>query len=374
MARVIHARLCMDRKTKHVVARVQPGEIAVVHHEDLDEIAARGLIDKKVKAVVNTACSMTGRYPNKGPFLLWQSRIPLIDIEAKHVWHQWKEDEYLKVKGSVVLYKDDQYHGTCWTGDLIVKQLRASTENVAHELSIFLENTLDFAEREKDYFLGPIPNVPIRTKLAGRHALVVVRGSGYVEDLQTVRTYVRDRCPVLIGVDGGADALLEAGFRPDIIVGDMDSVSDRALSCGADLIVHAYINGDAPGWKRMEQLQLTERAHRFAFPGTSEDIAMLLAYAQGAELIVAVGTHTHMVDFLEKGRRGMGSTLLTRLRVGDRLVDAKGVSQLHQSRISWKVAWLVGAAFVMPLLALFAVNASLRTVIRFLIWKVRLWF
>jgi uncharacterized membrane-anchored protein len=167
--------------------------------------------------------------------------------------------------------------------------------------------------------------------MGGRHVLIVVRGFDYREDLAHLRSYVRDIRPVLLAVDGGADALLEFGLRPDIILGDFDSVSDAALRCGAQLIVHSYRGGQAPGAARLESMGL--EYDTFSPTGTSEDAAMLLAFEKGAELIVAVGTHVSMVEFLDKGRAGMASTFLTRLKVGQLLMDAKGVSKLYQSRI-----------------------------------------
>jgi uncharacterized membrane-anchored protein len=175
----------------------------------------------------------------------------------------------------------------------------------------------------------PMPDLPV--DLTGRHALVVVRGFDYKEDLAHLRSYVREMRPVLIGVDGGADALLEVGLKPDVVIGDFDSVSTAALQAGAALVVHAYPGGQAPGAERLDDLGLPYEV--LEAPGTSEDIAMLLAYEKGAELIVAVGTHASMVEFLDKGRQGMASTFLVRLKVGPLLMDAKGVSKLYESRV-----------------------------------------
>jgi uncharacterized membrane-anchored protein len=182
--------------------------------------------------------------------------------------------------------------------------------------------------------------------------LIVVRGYHYKEDLVALRPYIREYRPILVGVDGGADALLEMRLKPDMIVGDMDSVSDAALQSGAELVVHAYRDGRAPGLERLERMGL----HAIAFPatGTSEDVAMLLADDKGAELIVAVGTHATLVEFLDKGRAGMASTFLTRLRVGGKLIDAKGVSRLYRSRIP---IWMLG------LLLLAGITAVLMTVL-----------
>ena len=200
------------------------------------------------------------------------------------------------------------------------------------QLEAFAANTMEYLRRERDLLLDGVGVPDIRTELEGRHALVVVRGYHYKEDLQTLKHYIREYRPVLIGVDGGADALIETGLKPDMIVGDMDSVSDATLRCGAEIVVHAYRDGNAPGLERVRRLGIEPVV--FPATGTSEDVAMLLADDKGASLIVAVGTHATLVEFLDKGRSGMASTFLTRLRVGGKLVDAKGVSRLYRSRIS----------------------------------------
>src|SRR5229473_688085 len=184
----------------------------------------------------------------------------------------------------------------------------------------------------------------LRTNLDGRHALVIARGYRHREDLNTLRAYIREFKPVLVAVDGGADALLEAGYRPQLVVGDMDSVSDRALTCGAEIVVHAYADGAAPGLERVQSLGIESAL--CPAKGTSEDVALLLSDELGARLIVAVGMRTTLVEFLDKGRAGMASAFLTRMRVGDKIVEPKGVSRLYQSRIStaWLVLLIVAAA------------------------------
>ncbi|MNW54376.1 hypothetical protein D3C74_319740 [compost metagenome] len=191
---------------------------------------------------------------------------------------------------------------------------------------------MDYMRRERELLLDGVGVPDIRTVIEGRQVLIVVRGYHYREDLATLRPYIKEYRPILIGVDGGADAIIDAGWKPDMIVGDMDSVSDRALACGAEIVVHAYRDGKAPGLERVQALGVEPVV--FPATGTSEDIAMLMADDKGAELIVAVGTHATLVEFLDKGRSGMASTFLTRLRVGGKLVDAKGVSRLYQHRIS----------------------------------------
>src|SRR5690606_17168553 len=233
----------------------------------------------------------------------------------------------------------------------------------------------DYLRRERELLLDGIGVPEIDTVLEGRQALVVVRGYHYREDLVTLRPYIREYRPVLIGVDGGADAILEAGWRPDIIVGDMDSVSDKALGCGAEIVVHAYRDGRAPGVDRVIALGVPHVV--FPATGTSEDVAMLLADDKGAELIVAVGTHETLVEFLDKGRSGMASTFLTRLRVGGKLIDAKGVSRLYRHRVSNRqVALLIlaGLAALMAALAVTPVGRAFFAVVLARIDDILSWF
>lgn len=369
-----------DQKTKHLIPRLQAGDIAVLAHEDLDEMAARGLVEAQVAAVINTCCSMTGRYPNRGAMLLLHAGIPLIDVREREAedgsptfMENVQEGEYVTIlDGSI--YARDRYitQGVVICREDIVYRMDQATKNTTGELHRFLENTLHHASREKNFFLDQLPKPSLRTNMQGKHTLVVVRGATYREDLRAVSHYIMEQKPVLIGVDGGADALLQAGFKPDVIVGDMDSVSDKALQSGAELVVHAYMDGMAPGMQRVERLGL--QAHSFPAPGTSEDVAMIIAHELGAELIVALGTHTNMVEFLEKGRKGMASTMLTRLRVGAKLVDAKGVSQLYQTRISWLGLIGVTAAALLPTTVLAAVNPVIRNILRVLYWKIKLFF
>jgi uncharacterized membrane-anchored protein len=194
--------------------------------------------------------------------------------------------------------------------------------------------------------------------------LIVVRGADYREDLSTLRRsgYIQELHPILIGVDGGADALLAEGAKPDVIIGDFDSVSERALRCGAKLIVHGYTDGRAPGAKRLDDLGLEYTV--FAAAGTSEDIAMLLAYERGAELIVAVGSHSHMIDFLDKGRAGMASTFLVRMKVGPILVDAKGVSRLYKQQVRKGDLALLVLSAIFTLVVITMVSEPVRLVLK----------
>jgi uncharacterized membrane-anchored protein len=331
----------LDRRTKSLVNRLCPGDIAVIDHADLDLTGADALIGRQVAAVVNAAPSISGRYPNRGPQHLLDAGIPLVDDCGPEVFDRVKEGQCVRLEGDT-LYLGDQVvaKGRQQDAGSVAAAMAEAKVNVAAEIEAFATNTLEYIKHEYPLLIDGIGIPELQTRLDGRDALVVVRGYHHREDIATLRSYIRDRRPVMVGVDGGADALLEAGYRPQLIIGDMDSVSDGALNCGAEIVVHAYPDGSAPGLTRVKALGLDPVLCPAA--GTSEDIALLLADEMGASLIVAVGMHNTAIEFLDKGRSGMASTFLTRLRVDDKVVDAKGVSRLYQSRIA--------ASAVIPLL------------------------
>ncbi len=340
----VAGKALVDRRTKDMIRRLEPGDIAVIDHVDLDRVAADGLIEAGVIAVVNASESISGRYPNGGPIRVVRAGIPLLDAAGEDLLDRVRDGDVLRI-----------VDGEIWRGDELLATAKVLTEPeiesamedaraaIGVELERFADNTLEYVRREARLTFEPLTLPPLRTAFVTRHALVVVRGHDYRSDLAALRSYIREYRPVLIGVDGGADALLEVGLKPDVIIGDFDSVSERSLRCGAELVHHVHPDGRAPG--RENLVEWGVEYHEFVAEGTSEDVAMLLAYESGSQLIVAVGTHATMVEFLDKGRRGMASTFLTRLRLGPALVDAKGVSRLYEGRVRrLDMLLLVGAA------------------------------
>jgi len=341
----------VDRRTKSITNRLNPGEIAIIDHSDLDRVSAEELIRRKVSAVVNASLSITGRYPNLGPQLLLDAGIPVIDGAGPDVMLRVTDGTVVRLDEET-LYVGDQVvaKGTPLTQESVEAAMTEARSLVAVQIESFAANTLEFLRREHSLLTDGVQAPEMETDMAGRHALVVVRGYHYREDLAALRPYIREYKPVMVGVDGGADALLEAGYLPDVIFGDMDSVSDEALCSGAELVVHAYPDGRAPGLARVHELGLD--GVTLPAPGTSEDVALLMADAKGASLIAVVGTHHTLEEFLDKGRPGMSSTFITHLRVAGKLVNARGVHQLYQSRISgWSLLVLVLAAAVTVLVA-----------------------
>jgi uncharacterized membrane-anchored protein len=336
----------LDRRTKNLTKRLRPGEIAVIDHVDIDRVSADALVSCRVAAVVNAAPSTSGRYPNLGPEILLAAGIPLLDGVGDTVFGELKDGDLVRLDGDT-LYDGERViaKGLPQDEETIGAAMAEARAGLATQLEAFAANTMEYLLKERDLLLDGVGVPEIRTRIEGRHALIVVRGYDYREDLRALRPYIREYRPILIGVDGGADALVENGYKPDLIVGDMDSVTDEVLRSGAEVVVHAYADGHAPGLQRVQDLGV--EAVVFPAAGTSEDVAMLLADEAGAQLIVAVGTHATLVEFLDKGRQGMASTFLTRLRVGGKLVDAKGVSRLYRQRISaWSLVLLVLATLI----------------------------
>lgn len=360
----------VDRRTKDLIRRLHPGDVAVIDHEDIDRIAAEGLIERRAGAVVNAARSMSGRYPNVGPLLLAAAGIPLVDDVGGQVLDVISEGQQVRIEGGQLAVGGAVVaRGQRQSMESLEQAYQAARLSMGGELERFAENTLEYLRREHHLLTDPLPMPDLEVDLRGRHALIVVRGFDYKNDLAHLRSYIREIRPVLVAVDGGADALLEFGFKPHVIIGDFDSVSTVALRGGAELIVHAYPGGEAPGSARLDDLGLKYKV--LAAPGTSEDVAMLLVDDKGADLIVAVGAHASMVEFLDKGRSGMASTFLVRLKLGEKLVDAKGVSKLYEGRVRKRdLAYFLMAAMLCFMVVYFTiVPAIYRSSVSFLLGR-----
>lgn len=369
----LSGKAILGTKTKEILPRLDAVTIPVIDHENLDRITAETLVEAGVNAVVNAAGSATGQYPNMGPFILARAGVYILDGVGKKVFERISTGDEIELRGDGV-YKDGELVavGEHLDEEGAERRLRESREVVGAALESFAQNTVEFMRNEQDLLFSKLA-VPadLAREMRGRHVLVVVRGYDYRQDLAALRTYLREVRPFLIGVDGGADALLEAGWKPDLVFGDMDSVSEVGLRVAHRILVHAYPDGYCPGLQRVREAGI-ESAETLRAPGLSEDVAILIAEQGGAELIVAVGTHVGLVEFLDKGRKGASSTFLTRLKVGARLVDAKGVSKLYPSRVSvWQLVALVVAALIAVSAIVYSSN-SLADIFQVLAIKLRL--
>jgi uncharacterized membrane-anchored protein len=325
-----------------------------------------------VAAVLNAAPSSAGRYPNAGPLMLAQAGIRLIDAPDAGLFDLLKDGDKVRIVGDAVFLGDEEVlRGRVLQVPELERQMQEHRERIDEALGEFAENTVAHVREETDLLTGNVAFPPTRASFRDRHALIVVRGDRHRRDLKALRAYIRDVRPLIVAVDGGADGVLEAGLKPDVILGDMDSASDAALHCGAELIVHAYPDGGAPGRERLLEAGLEHQVVPAA--GTSEDVAMLMAHEKGAALIVSVGAHFNLIEFLDRKRGGMSSTFLTRLKIGERLVDAKGVSRLYNPSSTLAPLALFGVAFLILLTILIITSPALNDVFELIWLKIRIW-
>jgi uncharacterized membrane-anchored protein len=384
IGRTVAGPVRAGRRTKLLVKHLTRGDVALIDHLDIDRVSAEELIAAEAVAVLNTRSSSGGSYPNMGPQLLVEAGIVLVDLRDDSLFDLVSEGDPLVIriaprasrgepgraeilrKGAVLA------HGEVLDLDRVCAQTEARRKEIGEALERFAHNTIEHMREERELLAGRIQLPRFTTDFRDRSTLLVVRGVGHQRDLRALRPFIRDKRPVLVAVDGGADALLEAGLKPDMIVGDMDSAGEQALRSGAELVVHSYPDGRAPGRHRLEQMDLPFKL--VPAPGTSQDVAMLIAAEKGARLIVSVGSQFNLVEFLDRNRKGMSSTFLTRLRVGEILVDAKGVSRLYQPRPGTKPLLMVVAAGLLAVVVMVGATPALRDVAELLWLKIQMLF
>ena len=351
LATPVQGRARLGRKTKALVKRLGPDDIAVIDHADIDRIAAEDLVASGVRGVINLSPSSTDRYPNSGPLLLVRAGVCLVDVPGAPLFDELRDGDEIVISGGGDVRRGSEVvaRGERLALAGLEEQHTLQRARIDRAIADFAANTAEHVREEGELLAGEFDLPRPRTSFQDRHVLIVVRGTTYRSDLRTLRPYIHDVRPVLVGVDGGADALLEEGLEPDLILGDMDSATDAALRSGAEVIVHAYRDGRAPGSERLDTMGVEHLVAPAV--GTSQDVAMLLAYENGAELIVSVGAQFNLVEFLDKNRAGMSSTFLTRLRIGEILVDAKGVSRLYNPGVSGRLIWIfLGVAILLTLI------------------------
>ena len=371
-AEAIRGTARLGHRTKHLVKRLGPGDVAVVDHVNIDRIGAEELIETGVCAVLNASESSNGRYPNAGPLMLARAGIRLIDAPGADVFELLRDGDTVTIEGGTVSVDGSEVlSGRVLGVAELERQLERQRERIDEALAEFAENTVAHVRQETDLLTGSVEYPATRASFRDRHVLIVVRGDRHRRDLKALRAYIRDVRPLVVAVDGGADGVLEAGIKPDMILGDMDSAGDEALRCGAELIVHAYPDGRAPGRDRLLELGLEHSVVPAA--GTSEDVAMLMAYEKGAALIVTVGAHFNLIEFLDRNRGGMSSTFLTRLRIGEKLVDAKGVSRLYTSSSPFGPLALFLVVFAILLIILVITSPALNDLSQLIWLKIKIW-
>jgi uncharacterized membrane-anchored protein len=346
----------VDRRADALLPRLRRGDIAVLDQVDLDRATADALVAAEVAGVVNASPCISGRYPTLGPEILVNAGLPVLDGVGADVFRAVKDGAKLRLDGETLYAGTGEdapvlAEGRSQTVETVAAQLMEAKAGLSTQLEAFAADTMEYMKRERTLLLDGVGVPEVDTRIEGRHVLVVARGYDYREDLISLRHYIREFKPVLVGVDGGAEALVEAGYVPDLIVGDLQTVSDAVLRGGAEVVVRADPDGRAPALERVQDIGVDAVA--FPSSGRSEDVALLLADAHGAELVVTVGMHATLLEFLDRGLSGTASTFLVRLKLGGTVVDAKAASRLHRSRIS------AGALLLLIFVTLVAVGVIL---------------
>ncbi len=342
----------VSRRSDTLLGRVGHRDIVVIDHVDIDRATADALVKAGVTAVVNASQSISGRYPNLGPEILIASDIILIDGVGEKIFGRVKDGAKIRIDGGTVyLGEEPVAEGTEQTAESIADQMIEAKTGMSAQLEAFSANAIEYMKRERTLLLDGVGIPEVATDLTDRQVLLVAASADTKSQLKSLKKYISDFRPVLVGVDGGADALRAAGYKPDIIIGNPEAIDSETLRCGAEVVIPAHTDGHAPGLERLQDLGVG--AVTFPGSGSTEDLALLLADGREASMIVTVGMRATLIDLLDRGRGSTAATFLVRMRVGHKVVEAPAVAALYRSRISWwVVAMLIIAAAVAIVVAL----------------------
>lgn len=327
----------VDRRTSALVNRVGRGDVVVVDHVDLDRATAQELVDRQVVAVLNAGPMISGRFPSQGPKVLAAAGVVMVDELGPELFTVMRDGDQVRVdEGTVHARKDRTLEGRLLDAGVVEAQMLEAAAGLGHQLDSFTHNSTEFLRREQELLLHgegvPVPS----TKIADRPAVVVVAGEAYETELRSVRRFVAEQKPVLIGVDRAADALVKARLKPDIVVISADAHDDElpsaaTLKAARDVVLLVDRGASRTVAERFSKIGVQPLP--FTSSATTEDAALILADAGEASVIVGVGMHATLSDFLDRQRAGLASTYLTRLKVGPRLVDAAAVPTLYSGRV-----------------------------------------
>ena len=343
----------VSRRSDALLGRVGPKDIVIIDHRDIDRATADALVRAGVTGVINAADSISGRYPNLGPEILVASGVLLVDGVGQEIFGRVKDGAKIRVDGNAVYTGDNLLaEGVEQTTESIADQMIEAKTGMSAQLESFAANAIEYMKRERTLLLDGVGIPDLHTELKGKQVLMVAASADTKAQLKSLKKYIADYRPVLVGVDAGADALRSAGYTPDLIIGNPESIDSQTLRCGAEVVVPAHVDGHAPGLQRLQDLGVG--AVTFPGSGTTEDLALLLADCHEAALIVTVGIGATLTDLLDRGRGGAtASTFLVRMRVSNKIVDASAVATLYRARISW---WVV---LFLVLAAAAAITAAL---------------
>lgn len=347
----------VDKDTTRLLRRIGPGDVVVCDELDLDRTTADLLVEAGVAAVVNASPFISGRYPNLGPEVLAAAGIELVDDAGKEVFARIKDGAKVRVHEGVVYAGERELaEGDELTDTDVTSRMLAARSGLVDHLEAFAGNTIEFIRVESPLLIDGVGIPDVEVNLNNRHVVAVSDGADHAEDLKRLKPFIKEYAPVLIGVNRGADALVKAGYRPDLVVGDPEMITTNTLRSGAQVVLPAAPDGHAPGLERIQDLGIG--AMTFPATGSAADLALIIADHHGASLIVSVGHSASLEEFFDAGRRESNpSTFLTRLKVGNKLVDGKAVATLYRSRgHGGAIALFILAALVAVVVAVLVSN------------------
>ena len=348
----------VDRNIDRLLRRVCPGDIVVLDILDLDRITADALVEADIAAVVNASPSVSGRYPNLGPEVLVNNGVTLIDETGPDIFKKVKDGSKIRLyEGGV--YSGDRrlIRGTERTDHDIADLMREAKSGLAAHLEAFAGNTIEFIRSESPLLIDGIGIPDIDVDMRRRHVVIVSEEDSAADDLRSLKPFIKEYQPVLVGVGQGADVLRKAGYRPQLIVGDPDQISAEVLKCGAQVVLPADADGHAAGLERIQDLGVG--AMTFPAAGSATDLALLLADHHGAALLVTAGHTANIETFFDRTRsQSNPSTFLTRLRVGEKLVDSKAVATLYRNHISGGAIALLALTMLIAIIVVLWVSRT----------------
>ncbi len=323
----------VDRHTRQLLARLRPGDVAIVDHLDLDRATAQALVDSGVVAVVNAGAMISGRHANLGPELLVAAGVLVLD-GAGQAALQIREGTLVRLhegelfSGDTVLASGEPLDAAA-----VTTQMQAARRGMVAQLATFTHNSTEFLQREESLLLHGegLPGLP--SKLSGRPVVVVAPGADSASELKGLRSFVREQRPVLIGVAEGVQLILDAGWTPDVLVldGHAQTPSATWLSAAGQVVIRVEPGAPRSATEHVERMGV--RPSRIETSATAEDVALLLTRSCDAPLVVAAGLDASLEEFLDSRRHGLAGAFLTRLSLGPRLVDASTVPALYSGRV-----------------------------------------
>ncbi len=352
-----------DRRTPSLLPRLSAGEVALLDQVDLDSPTAEALVEAGVVAVLNRSEMISGRYPNRGPQILADAGIAMVDrlggIGGADPFAVVGDGRRVRVVGGSVLVGDEVVaEGREVTRDDVADQLDAARAGMASQLQTLTHNSAEFLRREEPLILHGQGLPRLRTKLKGRPVVVVGQGPDDAAELRSMRRYLREMHPVIISTGEGLEVARAAGLSPDVVV--LDSHTEelpaaRSLRAARDVVVTEPPGAARAGTSTDRFDKVGVRTVAMQTTAAPADAALLLADGAGARPIVGVGLRGTIEEFLDSNRDGLGSGYVTRLKVGPKLVDATAVPMLYSGQLRARHAYLV------LLIGLVAVAAAIAT-------------